>query len=74
MHLVQLLLPVQDHQGEPYPRTTLASSSCHRTVGGGLGLRHRLERVFEDVGGLAGLRHVPTVAAPGVTHIKFRRT
>ena len=29
------------------------------------------ERLFEDVGDLAALEHVRTVAAPGVTHLKF---
>jgi dihydrofolate reductase len=31
------------------------------------------ERLFEDVGDLRDLRHARTVAAPGVTHIKFIR-
>lgn len=29
------------------------------------------ERLFEDVGDLAALEHVRTVAAPGVTHLRF---
>jgi dihydrofolate reductase len=31
------------------------------------------ERLFESVGGLGGLKHVRTVAAPNVTHLKFAR-
>jgi hypothetical protein len=31
------------------------------------------ERLFEGVGDLSGLRHARTVAAPGVTRLKFIR-
>jgi dihydrofolate reductase len=31
------------------------------------------ERLFDDVGSLDSLRHARTIAAPGVTHIKFVR-